>query len=130
MIEQVLIAILFAILLYFIWKNIQWKKKFEERLKEERERIKRSASALSGRTLEKFLPFLKDFPYDPHDVRWIGDPIDLVIFDGSSTPDRNVKQIVFCEVKSGSGKLTEVQKRIRDLVKKGKVVWKEIRLEH
>ena len=127
---EFLVLILFVTTIYFLVKYVKWKLKFEQKLKEileEREKeirddaIKRSARTISGRTLEKFVPFLSDFPYDAHDVRWLGDPIDLIIFDGYSKNEP--KQIVFCEVKSGKGSLSKGQKEIRNLVEQRKIKW-------
>ena len=95
--------ILSLILIYFYFKNREWHLKFEQRIKEflekEEEKIRqdaieRSARTLSGKTLEKFLPFLKEFPYNSHDIRWLGDPIDLVIFDGYSE-NEEINKIIF-----------------------------------
>ena len=131
----VLIAILFVVVIYLWFKNREWSIKFEHKIKEwlekEEERIRkdaigRSARTLSGKTLEKLVPFLDRFPYDAHDIRWLGDPIDLVIFDGRSKD--NPEQIVFCEVKSGESKLTKDQNKIKELVENKKVKWEEFRI--
>jgi predicted Holliday junction resolvase-like endonuclease len=132
---EFIILILFILVIYLWFKNREWKIKFEheveEFLKLEEERIRRdaierSARSLSGKTLEKLVPFLEKFPHDAHDIRWLGDPIDLVVFDGYSagSPDK----IVFCEVKSGESKLTAGQKKIKDLIESKKVKWEEFRI--
>jgi predicted Holliday junction resolvase-like endonuclease len=134
--EIPIIAALFVIVIYLWFKNREWRIRFEQKLlewkrKEEetirRDAIERSARTLSGKTLEKLVPFLDDFPYDAHDIRWLGDPIDLVIFDGQSSG--NLNQIVFCEVKSGESKLTKAQNKIKELVLKKKVKWEEFKIE-
>jgi predicted Holliday junction resolvase-like endonuclease len=131
---------LFAIAIYLFFKNREWKIKFEKEVEDfievreqgiRQDAIARSARTLSGKTLEKFVPFLEDFPYDPHDVRWLGDPVDLVVFDGYSKNKESgsgIKQIVFCEVKSGGSKLSEIQKKLRSLVEQKKVKWEEFRI--
>jgi predicted Holliday junction resolvase-like endonuclease len=133
---EALIIILLLSILYLIFKNLQWKFKFdqkvEEFLRKEEQRIRedaiaRSARTLSGKTLEKLVPFLENFPYDAHDIRWLGDPVDLVIFDGYSSQG-TPSQIVFCEVKSGESKLTKIQNRIKELIEKKKVGWEEFRI--
>lgn len=132
---EILVLVLFVVITYLWFKNREWRIKFEQRIKEwlekEEERIRqdaimRSARTLSGKTLEKLVPFLDKFPHDPHDIRWLGDPIDLVIFDGQSS--ENPEQIVFCEVKSGESKLTKIQNKIKELVEKRKVKWEEFRI--
>lgn len=133
---EAILVLLFFILIYFYFKNREWEIKFEQKIKEWKETeeekirkdaIERSARTLSGKTLEKLVPFLDKFPYDAHDIRWLGDPIDLVIFDGQSSD--NLNQIVFCEVKSGKGKLTKTQNKIKELVTKKKVKWEEFKIE-
>jgi predicted Holliday junction resolvase-like endonuclease len=133
--EFVIFALI--ILVIYLWfKNREWKIRFEQKIKEflekEEERIredaiKRSARTLSGKALEKLVPFLEKFPYDAHDIRWLGDPIDLVVFDGLAKENPN--QIVFCEVKSGESELTKTQKKIKELVEKKRVKWEEFRIK-
>lgn len=133
---EILVVVLSILLLIFLYKNFEWKLKFEQRVKEhlasEEKRIRedailRSARTLSGKTLEKLIPFLDKFPYNSHDIRWLGDPIDYVIFDGYSS-EGQPKQIVFCEIKSGDGKLTKTQNIIKELVENKKVRWYEFRI--
>ena len=133
---ELIVLILLAIIFYWVFKNIEWKFKFEERVKryiEEKEEeirrdaIERSSKILSGKALEKLVPFLKNFNHSPHDVRWLGDPVDLIVFDGVS--EDNPQKITFVEVKFGKSELTEKQKKIRQIIKEGKVFWEEIRIE-
>ncbi|MBI2583912.1 MAG: Holliday junction resolvase [Candidatus Aenigmarchaeota archaeon] len=128
-------AIIFIfVAVYFWFQNRLLQRSFEQRVKEflEKEEVRirtdaaaRSGRVLSGKTLEKLVPFLDKFPYDPHDVRWIGDPVDLVIFDGNSAG--KINKIVFCEVKSGSSHLTKNQNEIKKAVLDKKVGWSEFR---
>ncbi len=135
MLEEIIIAALIVAVAYLLFKNKMWQVRFEQRLMEWQESkekeiredaISRSARSLSGKTLEKMVPFLDRFPYDPHDVRWLGDPIDLVIFDGKSSGKTD--QIVFCEVKSGDSHLTESQKGVKEAIESKKVKWAEFRV--
>ena len=117
-----------------------WRERIEKQVADgirERERelrrdaAARSGKALSGGVLERFSPLMDDFPFDPHDAIWIGHPIDFVVFDGLSLDrqeGREVKRIVFIEVKSGSGKLSPRQRRIREAVEGGRVAWMEFRI--
>jgi predicted Holliday junction resolvase-like endonuclease len=80
MLEEILLTIIIVLLglvFYLIYKNNEWKLKFEQKVKEwvekEEKRIRedainRSARALSGKTLEKLIPFLDRFKHNPHDV--------------------------------------------------------------
>jgi len=133
---ELISLLLLVIVAYLLYKNLEWRFKFEERVRkyiEEREEeirrdaIERSSKILSGKALEKFIPLLKNFSHSPHDVRWLGDPIDLVIFDGAS--ENNPRKITFLEIKSGKSELTEKQKKIKQIIKEGKVFWEEIKVE-
>ncbi|MBI2084008.1 MAG: hypothetical protein HYT70_00080 [Candidatus Aenigmarchaeota archaeon] len=132
---EIAIVVLGLVIAYLLYKNLEWRFKFERKVKDwieaEEERIRedaisRSARTLSGKTLEKLVPFLDKFSYDPHDIRWMGDPIDFVIFHGNS--DGSPKEIVFCEIKSGKSFLSRNQRKIKELVEGRKVRWYEFRI--
>ena len=69
---------------------------------------------------EQFLPFLDEYPYDPQNFRFIGSPVDGIQFDDD--------KITFVEFKIADSKLTERQKKIKELVEKKKVDFEEYRL--
>ncbi|MBI4010555.1 MAG: hypothetical protein HY361_05240 [Candidatus Aenigmarchaeota archaeon] len=132
---ELAVIVLTILLVYFVIKDLRWRYKFEQKIKEwldkeekriRQDAIQRSARVLSGKTLEKFVPFLDRFTYNPHDVRWLGDPIDLVIFDGYSD-NGNIRQIVFCEIKSGNSKLSNIQRKIKELVEQKQIKWVEFK---
>jgi predicted Holliday junction resolvase-like endonuclease len=75
---------------------------------------------------EQLLPYLPDFPYNPKDVRFLGSPTDLVVFDGLT--DGQVKRIVFLEVKTGGSSLTARERSVRDAVQAREVEWLEVRV--
>ena len=133
---EIAAAMLFAVVIFLAVKYIYLRANFEQRIKEwlekeeariRKDAIERSARTLSGKTLEKLIPFLDRFPYDAHDLRWLGDPIDFIIFDGYSS-NKSPKQIVFCEVKSGNSNLSKIQNEIKELIDKKKVKWFEFRI--
>lgn len=88
--------------------------------------VKRSEAVIKGKVGENFCPFNEDFPYEPADCHFLGDPIDYIVFDGLSK--KEMKQVVLLEIKAGKSKLTTRQRRIRDAVKDGKVKWGEYRV--
>ena len=81
-----------------------------------------SISVRHGKFLEHYIPWIKKiFPYRPERFRFIGNPIDGILFDDD--------RIVFMEFKTGKSSLNEIQKKIKSLVRAKKVEWKEIKTD-
>ncbi len=91
------------------------------------ERIKRSKSVIDGQKAEQVAPFLPEFPYDAQDARFLGSPIDFVVFDGLSKGD--LKEIVIVEVKTGKSSMTPRERAIKKACKEGRVSFREVRLK-
>ncbi len=85
--------------------------------------VKLSRSSITGQVMEQLAPFFQDFPFDPTEVRFIGDPIDCLVFRGAS--HQECDEVVFLEIKTGKSSLKTVQRRVRDAVKEGRVRWEE-----
>jgi len=94
-----------------------------------------SAHTQRGLLLEKWCPFLEheeiDEGWDAKDWSFLGQPIDYIVFNWFNDKDENVENgnVIMLDVKSGASQLSTKQRRIRDLIKAGKVEWKEIRLD-
>ena len=88
--------------------------------------ILRSRAVLSGQFSEQLAPYLPDFKFKPGECKFIGKPIDLIVFRGMD--DREVDEIVFVEVKSGNSKLTSFEKKVKEAVESGKVRWEEYKV--
>jgi predicted Holliday junction resolvase-like endonuclease len=74
------------------------------------------------------VPFFPDFKYDPTEVRFIGSPIDMIVFPGLAKGDP--QEVVILEVKTGKNQqLTPPQKKIRELIENGMVRWDEVHRE-
>ena len=85
-------------------------------------RLKQSRAVLGGLVSEQIAPLLPDFPFDPGDCRFIGKPVDFIIFKGMN--EQNISEVVFLEVKSGSSKnLNQQEKKLRETVQAGRVRW-------
>jgi predicted Holliday junction resolvase-like endonuclease len=91
-----------------------------------RDAVRRSAAVTAGKVFEQLVPWLPDFTWDPRDARFLGSPIDFVVFDGLSTGE--VRRIIFVEVKSGQADLSARERRVRDAVRNGRVEWAEHRV--
>jgi len=108
----------------------QWKVDVEKGLREDA--LARSRAVLKGAIAEQLAPIFKVFGYNPSDARFIGDPVDYVIFDGY-TEVRERKEdkpitVVLADVKTGRATLTYEQKRIKRGIEIGKVEFKTIRM--
>jgi predicted Holliday junction resolvase-like endonuclease len=102
--------------------------KYETELLIRSDALRRSQSVSIGKVTEHLAPYLPAFPYNPKDVRFLGSPVDLVIFDGLSASD--LKSIIFVEVKTGpAAALSKRERMIRDAVDEGRVQWVEMRVE-
>jgi len=118
---------------------------FEERARNDLERwkiehtdeirkdsVNRSRSTLKGRISEQMAPLLPEFPFSPADARFIGNPIDFVVFDGytkAKDEKGDAISVVLVEVKKGKGKLSREESLIKKAVEEGKISWKTIILK-
>jgi len=126
-----LILLISCILLgYYLLKASQrlrqWKEEEEGRVdKVRKEAIEQSRAILGGKFVEQMAPYLPEFKYDPTEARFIGSPIDLIVFPGLSRGEP--EEVVLIEVKTGkSEKLTSRERKIQELIKAGKVRWELI----
>ena len=91
-----------------------------------RDAVRRSQDVTLGKVTEHLLPFLVDFPYNPRDARFLGSPIDLLVFDGLDEGG-DLRSVLFVEVKTGRSSLSSRERRVRDAVRAGRVQWLELR---
>ncbi len=103
----------------------RWRIETEQSLRADA--LRRSFSVVTGKVTEHLAPYIPGFPYNPKDVRFLGTPVDLIVFDGMS--DDALTEIVFLEIKSLSSTLTTRERRIRDAVIAKRVAWREFRVE-
>jgi predicted Holliday junction resolvase-like endonuclease len=66
--------------------------------------------------------------YNPKDARFLGAPIDLIVFNGLS--DGNLQEIIFLEVKTGASSLSARERQIRDIISTRRVSWREFRVSN
>jgi len=93
-----------------------------------------SRASIKGKISEQIVPFLEQFKYKPSDARFIGSPIDYVIFDGyTDVKDTEGEQqitVVLADVKCGkSASLTFAQRKIKEAVEKNRVKWETITIQ-
>jgi predicted Holliday junction resolvase-like endonuclease len=112
-----------VIYLYLALRFERWKREFERRIREDA--VKKSQAVTLGKVTEHLIPYLPDFAYNPRDVRFLGSPIDLIVFDGLDGGD--LGDIVFIEVKTGDSDLNSRERRVREAVQSKRVRWLELR---
>lgn len=77
--------------------------------------VRRSHSVIKGKVAEQIAPYLPGFKYDPRDCRFLGSPVDFVVFDGLAAGRLN--QVVFIEIKSGKyARLTHREREVKDIL--------------
>jgi predicted Holliday junction resolvase-like endonuclease len=106
--------------LYFL----VWKLRYSAAIREDA--VHRSLAVTAGKVHEQLVPYLPEFGFNPKDARFLGSPVDLIVFDGLAAGA--VRRIVFLEVKTGGASLTARERQVRDIVEARKIEWAELRL--
>ncbi len=100
--------------------------KIDEEKKIRLDAVKKSEAVIRGKVTEHLIPYFPEFEYNPKDARFLGTPVDFIVFDGLSEGEMN--KIVFIEVKSGKiDTLSKREKLVRECVDRGKVNYEIIR---
>jgi predicted Holliday junction resolvase-like endonuclease len=118
-----LMGLILGIAVAYVWTRRRYEAKFEAKRKQFE---KQSRAGLKGKLGEQFAPIWSDFVYNPSDARFVGSPVDFVVFDGYSGMKEGVSEgpikIVLVEVKSSrKARLSPVQSFLRDAIGKGQV---------
>ena len=90
--------------------------------------IARSRQIIGGNFSEQLAPYLPDFPFDPTEARFIGKPVDFLVFSGLSQGE--VKEVVFVEVKSGGSKMNRNEASLKAAIDEKRVRFAEYRVPH
>jgi predicted Holliday junction resolvase-like endonuclease len=101
-----------------------WKARYTSIIREDA--VQRSQAVTAGKVHEQLVPYLPSFRYNPKDVRFLGSPVDLIVFDGLA--EGRLRRLVFVEVKTGGSGLTSRERMIRDVIQSGEVEWAELRV--
>ena len=106
--------------LYFL----VWKARYSAAIRENA--VQRSLAVTAGKVHEQLVPYLPEFGFNPKDARFLGSPVDLIVFDGLA--EGAVRRVVFLEVKTGGATLTARERQIRAVIEAREVAWAELRL--
>jgi len=127
--QIIVLVLILAFLIYLGFLFGTWfsNKKWESKIPEIREdAINRSRAVLGGQFSEQLAPYLPDFPYKPTECRFIGKPIDFLVFKGMD--EKEITEVKFVEVKSGKAGMSTHERKLRDVIKDKKVTWEEYRI--
>jgi predicted Holliday junction resolvase-like endonuclease len=100
-----------------------WEKQIPEYRKQA---IEKSQAVLRGNFSEQLAPYLPDFKYNPTECKFLGKPIDFIVFQGLD--EKEISEIIFVEVKSGKSNLNKNERSLRDAIKNKRVRWEEYRV--
>jgi predicted Holliday junction resolvase-like endonuclease len=100
----------------------------DDLVKARRDSIDKSRSVVSGKVQEHLAPLFPEFlsQFNPKDARFLGTPLDFIVFDGLD--EGEVRRIVFVEVKTGRASLLSRERRCRDAIEAGRVEYQLLRL--
>jgi predicted Holliday junction resolvase-like endonuclease len=120
---SVLLGLAFGLLLaaiYVLW----WRLRYTRAVR--RDAVQRSEAVTVGKVSEQLLPFFPEFGFNPRDARFLGTPVDLLVFDGLA--EGRCARVVFVEVKTRSSSLSPRERLVRDAIRAGRVEWLELRI--
>ncbi|MFW9792900.1 MAG: Holliday junction resolvase-like protein [Candidatus Thorarchaeota archaeon] len=139
------IGLILAALVYLIMKmQLRHRiavvtKEFEKTWAEQESTIRRDAAdrsrfVLKGKIAEHMVPLYGEvFKHDPSDARFIGAPIDYLIFDGyTAVKDGKSDEpitVVLADIKTGNAQLNRTERKIKEAVEQCRVRWETIRLD-
>src|SRR5271166_241 len=88
--------------------------------------VRRSRSVLGGMFAEQLAPYLPNFPFSPTEAKFIGAPIDFLVFKGLD--DQRIEEVIFVEVKSGAARLNHNEHSLKDAIIDKRIRWQEYRV--
>jgi predicted Holliday junction resolvase-like endonuclease len=99
---------------------------------EKADALDRARSVLKGKIGEQIAPLLPEFLAlcNPSDARFIGSPIDYLIFRNMTCEEGNELpiEVILLDVKTGKSGLNKIQKRIQEAVEHSRVRFHTLRL--
>ena len=96
--------------------------------------VNTSRAVLKGKMTEQFAPILPEFRYLPSDAKFLGDPVDYVVFDGYADfrdGDGTAEdiEVILLDIKSGGARLSKGQQAIAQAVQAGRVRFETLRID-
>ena len=96
--------------------------------------VNTSRAVLKGKMAEQLAPIMPQFEHLPSDAKFLGDPVDYVVFDGyTDLRDGEGRpediEIVLIDIKSGGARLTKGQVAIAQAIQAGRVRFETVRID-
>lgn len=96
--------------------------------------VNTSRAVLKGKMAEQLAPMMPEFQYLPSDAKFLGDPVDYVVFDGytdfrDGEGEAEDIEVVLIDIKSGGARLTKGQQAIARAIQEGRVRFETIRID-
>jgi len=130
LIWAIIVTTTLVILVAFLVKlrrthDMDIRKMKEDISKERDDAVDQSRRVLKGKIGEQISPLLPDFyeKYEPSDARFLGSPIDFVIFKNMSIfkEEKQPIEVILLDVKTGKSSLSPLQNAIKKAVEEGRV---------
>ena len=102
----------------------QWRQTREVQVRNDA--VERSRLVTIGNLTEHVAPFFSQFHYNPKDARFIGSPLDLLVFDGLD--EGVLRKIVFVDVKTGAANLNPHERSIQKAIQEKLVEFAILRI--
>jgi predicted Holliday junction resolvase-like endonuclease len=103
----------------------EWTQRHEREIRQDA--VDRSRAVIVGKVTEHVVPYFPQFKYNPKDARFIGSPLDFVVFDGLD--EDCLRKIVLVEVKTGAANLTKRERNIQQTVLQKRVEFAVLRIQ-
>jgi predicted Holliday junction resolvase-like endonuclease len=129
------VIVLFSLLFWALRRIADYERRLADQRVQSDQQIKKateqslrqSRTGLVGKATEQIAPLLPEFceRFSPNDARFLGSPIDYVIFDGLHRG--RVEQVIFLEIKSGArSDLNKNEREVRQAVQDGRVTFETL----
>ena len=96
--------------------------------------VNTSRAVLKGKMAEQLAPMLPEFQYLPSDAKFLGDPVDYIVFDGytdlrdgDGSPEDI--EVVLIDIKSGGARLSKGQQAIAKAIDAGRIRFETVRID-
>ena len=86
-------------------------------------------ATIKGQVAEQMAPLLPGFPFHTSDFRFLGQPIDFIVYAGLTEAKEGlggISEIVLGDIKMGGATLSPHQRMIKQAVEQGRVRWQTL----